>query len=131
MPKNSTKLLSLMAMLAVTCATPTSAQQSQTIALQDLPKEAEMRIIVVDLAPGESSPPHRHNAHVFVYVLEGEIEMQARGGSLMRLQAGDTFYEAPSDIHQVSRNASDTESARFVVHMLRTVGTPVTIPVTE
>lgn len=89
----------------------------------------EMRIIEVRLAPGQASAPHRHNAHVFVYILEGEVEMQVRGGELKRLRPGDTFYESPGDIHQVGRNVSSTEPARFVVHMLKEAGAPVSIPV--
>lgn len=83
----------------------------------------------MDLASGQSSPPHRHNAHVFVYVLEGTVEMQVRGGPLTRLRPGDTFYESPDNIHEVSRNASTTETAKFLVHMLKTVGAPTSVPV--
>lgn len=101
---------------------------NKTLPLPPLVQDQEMRIIEIQLAPGQASSPHRHNAHVFVYVLEGEIEMQVRGGPLMRLLPGDTFYESPDDIHQVSRNLSNTEGARFVVHMLKVAGAPVTVP---
>ena len=100
----------------------------QTIALPTLPDNQEMLILSVELEPGQASTPHRHNAHVFVYVVAGAVEMQVRGGPLLRLEPGDTFYEAPDDIHQVSRNASSTEPATFVVHMLRTAGTAVSLP---
>ena len=100
-----------------------------TTPLPSVLENQEMRIVTVDLAPGQSSPPHRHNAHVFVYVLEGTVEMQVRGGQLTRLQPGETFYESPDKIHVVSRNASTTESAKFLVHMLKTVGSPVSVPV--
>ncbi|MEX2131235.1 MAG: cupin domain-containing protein, partial [Pseudohongiellaceae bacterium] len=87
----------------------------------------EMRIIEVIQAPGQSSMPHRHNAHTFVYVLEGEIEMQVRGGPIVRLGPGDTFYESPDDIHQVGRNVSSTAPAKFLVHMLKPAGAPASI----
>lgn len=88
-----------------------------------------MRIIEIELAPGQASAPHRHNAHVYVYVLEGEIEMQVRGGPLTRLKPGETFYETPDDIHQVSRNVSTTQPAKFLVHMLKQAGVPASVSV--
>ena len=80
----------------------------------------------VTLAPGHSSPPHRHNAHTFVYVLEGNVEMQVEGGELQRLGPGGTFYESPDDIHSVSRNPSDTEPARILVVFIKKKGAPIT-----
>ncbi len=92
----------------------------------------EMLVVEINLAPGqESSPPHRHNAHVFVYVLEGQVNMQVAGGELVTLSPGEMFYENPDDIHAVSQNASATEPAKFLVHMLKTIGVPVTTPVTQ
>ena len=91
-------------------------------------QDHEMLILEVILAPGQASMPHRHNAHTFVYVLEGEVEMQVRGGPLLRLGPGGTFYESPADIHQVSRNASSTRPAKILVHLLKPAGTPVSIP---
>ncbi|PCJ23364.1 MAG: cupin [SAR86 cluster bacterium] len=88
----------------------------------------EMRITTIVLAPGQESSPHRHNAHVYVYVIEGQVEMQVRGGPLMLLGPGEMFQEVPTDIHQVSRNPSSTKSATIVVHMLKSVGVPVTVP---
>ena len=79
--------------------------------------------------PGQGSAPHRHNAHVFVYVLEGLVTMQVAGGEPVTLSPGEMFYENPGDIHMVSQNASDSESARFLVHMLKSVGVPVSTPV--
>ena len=102
-----------------------AAQDASLNITQRLPsllENQEMRIVEVTLAPGEASPPHRHNAFVYVYVLEGEVEMQVRGGELKRLLAGDTFFELPDDVHQVGRNLSDTEPAKFLVHMLKPVG---------
>lgn len=88
------------------------------------------QMLTVEYAPGESSTPHMHNAHVFVYVLEGSIVMQVSGGDEVTLQAGDTFYESPDDVHAVSRNASATEPAKFLVVMLNQEGAPVSVPAT-
>ncbi|MBT8148134.1 MAG: cupin domain-containing protein [Gammaproteobacteria bacterium] len=100
-----------------------------TIPLSQLEADQEMRILTVDLAPGQASQPHRHNAYVFVYVLEGIVEMQVLGGPLMQLGPGDMFFENPDDIHQVSRNASNIETAKFLVHMLKKEGEPVTVQI--
>ena len=104
--------------------------QLLNVPLPSLPENQEMFVSEINLAPGQpSSPPHRHNAHVFVYVLEGRVNMQVAGGELVTLSPGETFYENPDDIHTVSQNASDTESARFLVHIIKTVGVPLTSPV--
>ena len=118
--------------LMIGATVPTKGMQAGLDITSPLPpilENQEMRIVTVTLAPGQASPPHRHNAHVFVYVLEGTIEMQIRGGPLTRLGVGETFYESPDNIHEVSRNASDTEPAKFLVHMIKTVGAPASIPV--
>ena len=111
-------------------ASPVSGQLLQ-MPLSEIPDNPEMRVVVVDLAPGQSSEPHRHHAHVFVYVLEGRVNMKVGGGDLQTLGPGEMFYESPSDVHAVSANASDTEPARFLVHMIRTAGTPVSTPVRD
>jgi len=85
-------------------------------------------MLTVEYPPGAESPPHRHNASTFVYVLEGKVEMQVEGGERVTLEAGQTFYESPSDIHAVSRNASDTEPARILVFMVKDEGAPITLP---
>ncbi|MGA2366280.1 MAG: cupin domain-containing protein [Steroidobacteraceae bacterium] len=79
----------------------------------------EMTMNTVEYAPGASSPPHRHDAQVFVYVLEGHVVMQVKGGPKLTLGPGQTFYESPTDIHSVSANASSTEPAKFLVVMLK------------
>ena len=107
------------------------ANGPMTIPLSGLEAGQEMRILTIDLAPGQSSQPHRHNAYVFVYVLEGQVEMQVLGGPLMQLGPGDMFFEEPDDIHQVSRNASNSETAKFLVHMLKKEGEPVTVQVDD
>src|SRR5512132_3297875 len=89
----------------------------------------EGTMITVEYAPGGTSPIHRHNAHVFVYVLEGSVVMQVQGGQPVALGPGQTFYEAPSDIHSVSKNASDTKPAKFVVFFVKDKGAPPTVPV--
>ena len=78
---------------------------------------------------GGSSPIHKHDANAFVYVLEGSIVMQVKGEKEVTLSPGDTFYESPSDIHLVSRNASTTEPAKFIVVLLKTKDAPVVMPV--
>ena len=99
-----------------------------TVVLPELPANQEMLVVEVNLEPGQGSAPHRHNAHVFVYVLEGKVNMQVAGGEMVTLGPGEMFYENPDNIHTVSKNASDTETAKFLVHLLRTPGTPVSIP---
>jgi quercetin dioxygenase-like cupin family protein len=89
-------------------------------------KEALM--ITVEYAPGGSDPIHRHNADAFVYVLEGSIVMQLKGGKEVTLGPGETFYEGPDDIHVVGRNASNTKPAKFVVFLIKDPGTPVPVP---
>ena len=90
--------------------------------------DKEILVLEINLAPGQASQPHRHNGHVFVYVLEGQINMQVAGGELQTLGPGEMFYENPEDIHAVSANASDSEPARFLVHIIKTVGAPVSTP---
>jgi quercetin dioxygenase-like cupin family protein len=86
-------------------------------------------MITVEYPPGASDPIHRHNAHAFVYVLEGSIVMQVKGGQEVTLTPGQTFYEGPDDVHVVGRNASQTVPARFVVFLVKDKGAPVLIPV--
>jgi quercetin dioxygenase-like cupin family protein len=89
----------------------------------------EATILTVEYAPGGSSNEHRHNAHTFVYVLDGSVVMQVRGGKEVTLGPGETFYESPADIHAVSRNASTTKSAKFLVIFVKDKGAPTTVPV--
>ena len=85
-------------------------------------------MITVEYPPGSSDPIHRHNAQAFVYVLEGTIVMQVRGGKEMTLTTGQTFYEGPDDVHIVGRNASKTKPAKFVVFLVKDKGAPVLVP---
>ena len=95
--------------------------------LTDLPNK-EGLIITVEYPPGGSDPIHRHNAHVFVYVLEGSVVMQVKGGKEITLTPGQSFYEGPSDVHVVSRNASNVKRAKFVVFFVKDKGAPVLVP---
>ena len=88
-------------------------------------------MIEVSYPPGATDMVHRHDADAFVYVLEGEIVMQLKGKPAVNVKAGETFYEGPTDIHVVGRNASSTKPARFVVVLLKAKGTPVLTPVKE
>jgi quercetin dioxygenase-like cupin family protein len=85
-------------------------------------------MITVEYPPGGSDPIHRHNAHAFVYVVEGSIVMQVTGGKEMTLTPGETFYEGPNDVHIVGRNASQTKPAKFVVFLVKNKGAPVLVP---
>lgn len=95
-----------------------------TRALPEFPGKEALMITVV-YPPGAANPVHRHNAHAFLYVLEGSIVMQVKGGKEVTLKPGQTFYEAPSDVHVVGRNASKTAPAKFVVLLIKDQGAPV------
>ena len=96
--------------------------------LADL-KGKEGTMATVEYAPGGASARHRHNAHTFVYVLEGSVVMQVDGGQPVTLGPGQTFYESPSDVHAVSRNASESKPAKFLVFFVKDKGTPPVVPV--
>src|SRR6266550_6523505 len=96
--------------------------------LTNLPGK-EGLMIIVDYPPGSTDPIHRHNAHGFIYLLEGSIIMQVRGGKEVTLTPGQTFYEGPEDVHVVGRNASQTKPAKFVVVFVKNKGAPVLEPV--
>ncbi len=88
----------------------------------------EVLMITVEYPPGNVDPVHRHNAQAFVYVLEGSIVMQVRGGKEVTLTPGETFYEGPGDVHVVGRNASSTKPAKFLVLLIKDKGAPVLVP---
>lgn len=96
--------------------------------LADMPGKAG-QLLTVEFAPGEVSAAHRHNAHTFVYVLEGSVVMQVQGGEAKTLTAGQTFYENPDDIHTVANNASDTEPAKILVFFIKDSDAPASMPV--
>ena len=91
----------------------------------------EVSMITVEYAPGGVDPIHRHNAQAFVYVLEGSIVMQLKGGKEVTLTPGQTFYEGPDDVHIVGRNVSSTKPAKFLVVLIKNKGAPVLVPVSE
>jgi quercetin dioxygenase-like cupin family protein len=89
----------------------------------------ELSMITVEYPPGGTDPVHTHHAQALVYVLEGSIVMQVRGGDPITLAPGQTFYEGPDDVHIVGRNASDTAPAKFVVFLVKDKGAPILTPV--
>jgi len=91
--------------------------------------DKEGLMLIVEYPPGGADPIHRHNASAFVYVLEGSIVMQVKGGKEVTLTAGQTFYEGPDDVHVVGRNASSTKPAKFVVFLVKEKGAPALVPV--
>jgi Uncharacterized conserved protein, contains double-stranded beta-helix domain len=95
--------------------------------LGDIPGK-EVLVLTVDFPPGAADPIHRHNAHAFVYVLEGSIVMQLKGAPEVTLTPGQVFYEGPSDLHVVGRNASQTKPAKFVVVMVKAKGADAVLP---
>ena len=124
----------LFILLALSSAPALSSDNSQigkvtrlmTKDLPDLPGKEGM-VETVDFAPGEVSQPHRHNADLFVYVLEGSIITQVKGGSPQTVHAGEVFYESPTDVHIVSRNASEAQPAKLLVFYVKAKGTPPTV----
>jgi len=124
-------ILMLVCVMAVGAATEEQKEAKVTPLfskdLADFPgKEGQM--IVVEYPPGSVDPIHRHNAHAFVYVLEGSIIMQLKGGKEVTLTPGQTFYEGPDDVHVVGRNASQTKPAKFVVFFVKDKDAPVLVP---
>ena len=120
--------------LALAClmSGPLAAQEAKVTELlskdlTNLPGK-EGLMITVEYPPGSSDPIHRHKAHAFVYVLEGSVVMQVKGGQQVTLTPGQTFYEGPDDVHVVGRNASGTKPAKFVVFLVKDKGAPVVVP---
>ena len=127
--KNKTLMLVL---LLLTMGGTVMAQEAKvsplmTKDLTALPGK-ELLMITVEYPPGSTDPIHRHNAQAFVYVLEGTIVMQVKGGKEVTLTPGQTFYEGPDDVHVVGRNASTTKPAKFVVFLVKDKGAPVLVP---
>jgi quercetin dioxygenase-like cupin family protein len=85
----------------------------------------ELLMLTVEYLPGGASLPHRHDAQVFVYVLQGAVVMQVAGSSAVTLRKGQTFYEGPNDVHVVSANASKTTPAKILVFIVKDKGKPV------
>jgi quercetin dioxygenase-like cupin family protein len=129
---HSYRRTALAALLVLVAANAHAADVKELFAtdLADYPGK-EGRMIEVSYPPGAKDVVHRHDAHAFVYVLEGEIVMQLKGKPAVTLKPGQTFYEGPSDVHLVGRNASDKNPARFVVVLLKNKGAPVLTPVAD
>jgi quercetin dioxygenase-like cupin family protein len=124
------KAVLFIALFAPYCAIAQQAKVTRLMSkdLDEFPgKEAVM--ITIEYPPAASEPVHRHNAYVFVYVVEGAVVMKARGGKEVTLNAGQTFYEAPSDVHVVGRNASKTKPAKFIAFLVKDKGAPIHAPV--
>jgi len=122
----------LIVMVACLASGTLAAQEAKVTPLMskdltNLPGK-EGLMVMVEYPPGSSDPIHRHNAHAFVYLLEGSIVMQVRGGKEVTLTPGQTFYEGPDDVHVVGRNASKTQAAKFVVFFVKDKGAPVLVP---
>lgn len=138
--KNKTLLLVLLFLMPATVMAQQSAAAGQAphaavtpLTSKDLPEfpGKEVLMITVDYPPGSTDPIHRHNAHAFIYVLEGSIVMQVKGGKEVTLTPGQTFYEGPDDVHVVGKNASSTKPAKFVVFFIKDKGAPVLVPAPE
>jgi quercetin dioxygenase-like cupin family protein len=135
----SSKPMFVLAVLIASALIPTNTLMAQKAVAPPMAHETITPLITKDLAgfpgeqalmytvdfpPGFSSPIHRHNAQVFVYVLEGSVVMQVRGQKEVTLEPGQSFYEDPNDIHIVSRNASSTQPAKFLVSLINKKGAP-------
>ena len=120
--------------LALVCLVPITPKANQAkvtpLLSKDLPDLAGKQglMITVDYPPGWADPIHRHNADAFVYVLEGSVVMQVRGGKKVTLMPGQTFYEGPSDVHIIGRNASQTKPAKILVFLVKDKGAPILVP---
>jgi quercetin dioxygenase-like cupin family protein len=126
----SIKLIVVLAFLATGALVTNEPKVTQVLSkdLTDIPGK-EGLMLAVEYPPGGADPIHRHNAHAFVYVLEGSIVMQVQGGKETTLTPGQTFYEGPNDVHVVGRNASQTKPAKFVVFLVKDKGAPALVPV--
>ena len=123
------KLVAL-ALLCLMTGTAVAQEPKITSLMSKVPEDPgrEALMSTVEHAPGGSSAIHRHNAHAFVYVLEGSVVMQLKGGQQVTLTPGQSFYEGPDDVHVVDRNASDTQPAKFLVLMIKDKGAPALVP---
>jgi len=120
-------------LLFVMTSTVTGAQGPGVVTvmskdLTDTPGK-EVLMITVEYPPGGSDPVHRHNAQGFIYVLEGSVVMQVKGGKEVTLTPGQSFYEGPEDVHVVGRNASTDRPAKFLVVLVKDKGAPILVPV--
>ena len=114
-------------------ASPVMAQQPDvvTVMAKELPDIAGKEVVMItgEFPPGGSDPVHRHNADGFIYVLEGSVVMQVKGGKEVTLTPGQSFYEGPEDVHVVGRNASNTKPAKLLAVLVKDKGAPILVPV--
>lgn len=126
------QLLKLSLMASFIASTAVAQEQIVTPLFQTSLNDIDGReglMVTVDFPPGVAGAKHRHDAHTFVYVLEGSVVMQVEGGERTVLTEGETFYETPADIHTVGMNASMTEPAKILVLFIKQEGAPVSTPV--
>src|SRR5678816_4853274 len=127
----TTTLVALVLLCLMTGTAMAQPPKVTPLMSKDIPETPgkEVLMITVEHAPGGSSPSHRHDAHAVVYVLEGSVVMQLKGGQQVTLTEGQTFYEGPNDVHVVDRNASSTKPAKFMVFIIKDKGAPALVPV--
>src|SRR5215475_964293 len=126
----TTKLVAFVLLCLMTGTAMAQQPKVMSLTSKDLTDNPgkEVLVLTVEHAPGGSNAIHRHNAHAIVYVLEGSVVMQVKGGQQVTLTPGQTFYEGPDDVHVVDRNASDTKPAKFLVFMIKDKGAPALVP---
>ena len=126
----TTKLVAVVLLCLMTGTAMAQPPKVTELMAKDLPEHPgkEMLMIIVEHAPGGSTPIHRHHAPALVYVLEGSVVEQVKGGQEVTLTPGRTFYEGPDDVHVVDRNASRTEPAKFLVVLIKDKGAPMLVP---
>ena len=126
----TTKFVALVLLCLMTGTAMAQEPKVTPLMSKDLPEYPgkEVLMITVEHAPGGSNAIHRHNAHAFIYVLEGSVVMQLKGGQQVTLTPGQTFYEGPDDVHLVDRNASSTKPAKFLVVLIKDKGAPAVVP---
>ena len=126
-----TKSLIALCLTAATAAAQEAAKVTPLISqdLKGMVDGKEGTLTLVEYAHGGADTAHRHNAYAFVYVLEGSVVMQVKGGKEMTLGPGQTFSETPTDVHTVARNASVTQPAKFLAFFVKEKGAPILLPV--
>jgi quercetin dioxygenase-like cupin family protein len=124
-------LISMLVLWLMTSTVMTQQPEVATVMVKDLKDNPNKEVLMftVEYPPGGYDPVHRHNAQGFIYVLEGSVIMQVKGGQEVTLTPGQSFYEGPEDIHVVGRNASNTKPAKFLVVLIKDKGAPVLVPV--
>ena len=135
-PRSSAATVAFALLLALAMRANADEDKASATVVQDLRTEViseypghELNMITVEYPPGGGSKPHRHRAYILVYVLEGALEMKLRGAQLVTVRAGESFVEHPEDVHEISRNASQTERAKFLVLALKPTGRPLSMSV--